>query len=813
MDKRTVFFVLLVGISFVGLNFFFSWQRDNENRLSMQQRAIQIEKEKLQNKANFEERTAKIGDLPVVTLYADSAQTKQLGFGIGGQDNTLTLLTWDNPLPQTIYVNGSPQKLATLEAVKEGPALYVSPTFQNFLIANLPQTGSYDVQLLTFPEGEPPQVYLGEYINGTLSIPSQVNLTQNALALYKTENGWLPLGFYEWHGRVFIELQNLPLLKGYIKAPPPPKIVNPAKEQRYYVLENAYQQLVFSNVGGSLVEINLPFESHKDKSSVVKEIGFDRILATDYPANAHFPGHPYLTFDSKEIHPPEKVGGYYPLLRRGIWNGKESKGISPQYYALNIVSEYPEMAELVYSVKEFTSTRIVFEAVQPHRKITKIFTLPEGSSSAPYSFDLQVNIEGDSRGLWLSSGIPEVELISNSSSPQIQYRLMRKGKAHVEKLDLPKVKEVVALSSIHPDWVTNSNGYLGVILDPLTDIGSGYKAAALLGTEVPTRLSVIDPQYEPYPTSKYPGYQVLLPFPTTSGSFSFRVYAGPFDEGVLKKVDAIYTDQTTGYNPDYIASWTFYGWFSFISEPFAKFLFVVMKFFYTLTHSWGFSIILLTVFLRLLLYPLNAWSIKSMRRMQQLSPEIQAIQAKHKKDPKKSQMEIMALYREKKVNPFTGCVPILIQIPFLIAMFDLLKSSFQLRGASFIPGWIEDLTAPDVLFSWKTPIFFIGNQLHLLPIFLGLIMFVQQRFFSATPVDPKNMTDQQRQQRAMGTIMTVVFTVMFYHFPSGLNLYWLSSMILGILQQWITNKMLDKKKGVEIIVTPIKKKLSTRKAK
>lgn len=195
--------------------------------------------------------------------------------------------------------------------------------------------------------------------------------------------------------------------------------------------------------------------------------------------------------------------------------------------------------------------------------------------------------------------------------------------------------------------------------------------------------------------------------------------------------------------------------------------------------------------------------------MQQLSPQIQAIQQKYKKEPKKAQIEIMSLYREKKVNPFTGCIPIIIQIPFLIAMFDLLKSSFQLRGAVFIPGWINDLTAPDVLFQWKTPIFFIGNQFHLLPILLGIVMFFQQRLMSSAPKDPNKMTDQQRQQKTMGTVMTVVFMVMFYHFPSGLNLYWLSSMLLGILQQVITNKFLDKKtKEPEVIVPKHKKKLA-----
>lgn len=815
MDKRTIVFVLLVGMTFFGLNLFFGHQRDAKSREELQRAQAKSAQTQMQQSAEIEKKTAKLSELPVVELYADMNKTTLLGYGLKSDGSTLTL-AWDAPLPESVYVDGKEQHLLTQDAVQSGPALYASSSFKHFNIAALPDEGTFDVQLITFPKQGTPNVYYGQLKEGDLSIP-QGFISDNALVLHKTTAGWLPIGFYESQGRLFVKLQSLPLLTNYVKLQGSFETngtLQKTREQKYFVLENAYQQIVFTNVGGSIVEINLPFEGENSAGSVVKEIGFDREIAKNYPANAHFPAHPYLTPGSAEVHPAGKIGGYYPLLRRGVWTNKGTIEIPPQYYALNIVSEYPEMASLIYEVKEFTPTSIVFEAVQPHRKITKTFTLKEGSNGAPYVFDLQVQIDGDSRGLWLSSGIPEVEIMSNNSSPQIQYRLSRKGKSEVQKLDLPKVKELVTVSSVSPDWAVDSNGYLGMILDPLSEIGAGFRATAIAGTQVPTRLSVIDPVHQLYPASKYPGYQVLFPLPTNGGTLKFRIFSGPFEESVLKVVDKIYSDPATGYNPDYIASWTFYGWFSFISEPFAKLLFIVMKFFHSVTNSWGFSIILLTVFLRLLLYPLNAWSIKSMRRMQQLSPQIQAIQAKHKKDPKKAQMEIMALYREKKVNPFTGCVPILIQIPFLIAMFDLLKSSFSLRGASFIPGWIDNLTAPDVIFQWETPIFFIGNQLHLLPILLGVVMFFQQRLSSTAPKDPSKMTDQQRQQKAMGSIMTVVFTVMFYHFPSGLNLYWLSSMLLGIFQQWVTNRVLDKKKeGVEVLVPVSKKKLATKKAK
>lgn len=563
------------------------------------------------------------------------------------------------------------------------------------------------------------------------------------------------------------------------------------EDEKFYVLETPYQQLVFSNYGGALAEVNLPFQTSKDEASVVKEIEFDRNMVLNHPYNALFPSVPYYT-PGKELSFHEKgvLGGYYPLLRRNLVEQPPRKTIriSPQYYALNIVSEYPEMAELVYQVKNFDDSSITFEANQYHRKITKTYTL--GELEGPYCLTLDIKVEGESRGLWLTSGVPEAEWISGGIAPTLKFRLTRNQKSDVEKIDLPS--NTTTVSSVYLDWICNSNGFLGMILDPLTPIDPGYRVQFVSGVTAPSRLLEIDEEYDRFKPDTLPGYATLLPLKTEGGSMKFRFFAGPFDSAILNGIDVKYSNPAIGYNPDYISCQTMHGWFTFISEPFAKFLFLLMNFFHTVTGSWAFSIILLTISLRIMLYPLNAWSSKSMARMQQIAPEITAIQAKHKKDPKAAQIEIVNLYRERGINPASGCLPLLIQMPFLVGMFDLLKSSFALRGAPFIPGWIDDLTAPDVLFSWNYPIFFIGTEFHLLPFLLGGVMFLQQRISAATPSDPALMTDQQRQQKAMGSMMTIVFTIMFYNFPSGLNIYWLSSMLLGIAQQWYTTKTLPK---------------------
>lgn len=580
--------------------------------------------------------------------------------------------------------------------------------------------------------------------------------------------------------------------------PSPAAVAKAERKEQFYVLENENQQLVFSTIGGSLAEINLPLLSSSHPQSVIRPIGFDHTMEKEYPANDHFPAYGYFTFNpaggAPLFHEEGSLGGYYPLLRRSIKSatGRLLTPIAPQHYSCNIVSEDPSVAQMLFQVKRFEKDLIEFEATNDERKITKTFRFPQDASSSPYCVDLTVKIEGDGRGLALTTGLPEVELISGSASPMLKYRILRGAKSQIEKVDLPKTS--VAFSSIEPDWVCSSNGFLGLILDPLSEVSNGFFANRVSGETAPTRLTLIDAQNDLYPASKYPGYEMQIPLRNSVQTTQFRLFAGPFDNTVLATVDQTLSNAKTGYNPDFKGVQSFDRWFGFISEPFSKFLFLLMNFFFTITHSWGISIILLTVALRVMLYPLNAWSIKSTVKMQLLAPEIAAIQAKNKKDPKRAQLEVMNFYREKGVNPFGGCFPMLIQMPFLIGMFDLLRSTFDLRGDSFIPGWITNLSAPDVLFSWHYPIFFFGTSFHLLPILLGAIMYLQQRLSSSLPKDKSALTEQQRNQKMMGNVMTLVFAVAFYHFPSGLNLYWLSSMGLGILQQWYTAKRMSAKK-------------------
>ncbi|MBS4168569.1 membrane protein insertase YidC [Parachlamydia sp. AcF125] len=835
MDKRTLLLVFSFTLILLFINQYFQQQNDESVRIWHQQQTAKKQEKVANLEALLQKHQNSTSELPVVSLFQQEGGKEFLSHGLLFEPFILALSWNKEAAPAEIYASPSPTDspkkfhLTFQQKGEEGLLVYQEAAEQPLPIPRFPEFGTYDLQLVTPLATQSPSylTQLGNYTDGHFSLPQEEltklkkqldehytpppTLMNTAIVLFKREGQAYPVAIYRKNSPALTYLSEMPDLSTQMIAPQS-SAQQAAQEELFYVLETPYQQLVFSNYGGALAEINLPVQSKQNPKSVVKEIEFDREMVAHHPNNAYFPAHPYFTpaegKDSQnfQYHTQGQLGGYYPLLRRDLFPSGNQKivRISPVHYAFNLISEYPEISHLVYTVKHFDHNSITFEANQGFRRITKTYTLEENEKNAPYCFNATIKIEGDSRGLWVTSGVPEVEIISGSPAPALKYRITRKGKSEVVSISPPS--DATTVTSIFPDWICNSNGFLGTILDPLTEIDPGLRVDHVSGIEVPSRLTVLGQQTDRFKAQDLPGYMTLLPLKSSGGTATFRMFAGPFASKVLKTVDTTFSNPETGYNPDYIACQSFHGWFSFISEPFAKFLFILMQFFYAVTGSWAFSIVLLTVALRIMLYPLNAWSTKSMLRLQQIAPEVKAIQERYKKDPKKAQLEVMNLYKERGVNPVSGCLPLLIQMPFLIGMFDLLKSTFELRGASFIPGWIDNLTAPDVLFSWATPIPLIGNQFHLLPILLGAVMWMQQRFMSSAPKDANQMTEQERQQRVMGNMMAVVFTVMFYQFPSGLNIYWLSSMLLGMLQQgWTSRKM--KKETAKILAAPLPPKV------
>ena len=214
-----------------------------------------------------------------------------------------------------------------------------------------------------------------------------------------------------------------------------------------------------------------------------------------------------------------------------------------------------------------------------------------------------------------------------------------------------------------------------------------------------------------------------------------------------------------------------YGWLTILAKP----LYWLLDKLFGFIGNWGWSIVALVVLLKIAFYWLNSQAYKSMGKMKAINPKIMEMRERLKDNPQQMQMEMMKIYREEKVNPLGGCLPIAVQIPFFIALYWVLLSSVEMRNAPWV-GWVHDLAAPDTAFGvW------FGVPIGLLPILMTATSLIQT-WLNPTPPDPI--------QAKMMWIMPLAFSVMFFFFPSGLVLYWLSNNILSIAQQWMINKQL-----------------------
>jgi YidC/Oxa1 family membrane protein insertase len=206
-----------------------------------------------------------------------------------------------------------------------------------------------------------------------------------------------------------------------------------------------------------------------------------------------------------------------------------------------------------------------------------------------------------------------------------------------------------------------------------------------------------------------------------------------------------------------------YGWLTIISQP----LFWVLSKIHGIVGNWGWSIVLLTVLIKLVFYKLSETSGKSMAKMRKLQPRMKSLQERYADDRQKLSAAMMDLYKKEKVNPAAGCLPILVQMPVFLALYWVLLESVELRQAPFML-WIQDLSSRDPYF--------------ILPLLMGITMFVQQKL-NPTPPDPV-------QARIM-QVLPFVFTVFFALFPAGLVLYWFVNNLLAILQQWHINRLVE----------------------
>jgi YidC/Oxa1 family membrane protein insertase len=239
--------------------------------------------------------------------------------------------------------------------------------------------------------------------------------------------------------------------------------------------------------------------------------------------------------------------------------------------------------------------------------------------------------------------------------------------------------------------------------------------------------------------------------PGANGRITVPLYAGPQEQDKLAKI-------APGLN--LVVD---YGWLTVIAAP----LFWVLETFHGIVGNWGWAIIILTVLLKLVFFPLSAASYKSMAKMRVLTPKLAKLKETHGDDKQRYNQEMMELYKREKINPLGGCLPILVQIPVFISLYWVLLGTVEMRGAPWL-GWIADLSAKD--------------PFYVLPLIMGVTMLVQTKL-NPTPPDPI--------QAKIMLLMPIVFTGMFLFFPAGLVLYWTVNNLLSIAQQWQITRMIE----------------------
>ena len=216
-----------------------------------------------------------------------------------------------------------------------------------------------------------------------------------------------------------------------------------------------------------------------------------------------------------------------------------------------------------------------------------------------------------------------------------------------------------------------------------------------------------------------------------------------------------------------------------------------MEFFYKLIPNWGVSIILMTILLKVAMFPLTKKSSVSTLKMQELQPRIKEIQDKYKNNPEKMNAEMGKFYKEAGYNPLSGCLPLLIQFPLIFAMFNLFNNYFEFRGAMFIPGWIPDLSVGDSIYIFPPTIPLIGGSaLRLLPI----IYVASQLLFTKITQTASANAAGGNSMKLMMYGMPLFFFFMFYNAPAGLLLYWTVSNFLQLIQQMFINKIMHAKR-------------------
>lgn len=435
-----------------------------------------------------------------------------------------------------------------------------------------------------------------------------------------------------------------------------------------------------------------------------------------------------------------------------------------------------------YALVSSTPDSAVYELTVPGMvKITRTYVLMKSDKDdyKPYTLDTKTSIEN-------ISGAPldlkEVFLVLGTVPPtasdvwgnNLALTLYDGEKAHFLRstefvdsdgfigIGSSKAKPYSSMILENTAWGAIKNQFFASVFTP-TD------RHANSGIAYPIVVDAAGQKYMKNAVAGLMGFQADTLEPGQSWNLDGTFYTGP------KELDRLFS---MGNYQEEVMN---YGWFGFVSRPLSRLMGWIHSWVAVVSPNWGWgwSIIILTIIVRGLMWPLTSIQIKSSQRMAKLAKPIKELKAKYKDDPRRVQQETMKLYSEYGINPLAGCFPVLIQIPIFIGLYYMLQTSAEIRFAHFL--WIKDLSLPDTIAGLPT---IFGMPIHLLPILNAIVTFTQMHI---TP-----MPNVDKTQAWMMKLMPLIMLLFFYTFPSGLVLYWLMQSLIGILQAIITRRGIDR---------------------
>ena len=405
--------------------------------------------------------------------------------------------------------------------------------------------------------------------------------------------------------------------------------------------------------------------------------------------------------------------------------------------------------------------------------LTQVFSLAENS----YLLKCHIALKNLSKDpvvlpffqLW-SAGVPPLLYLAGDTvyndPHHIEYSLSSSGKLTSINPAMKEEKFKAASVSSSVDWIGTSNKYFASILVPGKPFDGG---TAFTRTAAPIPNAPGENYYTPQVSGLYRNVTLL---PGVQTEMTFQSFTGPKSVEEISKLP----ETTIG-----VLHLSYFSIMEFLARPLVR----LLKYLKELCGSYGIAIILLTIIVRVIFWPVTQKANNSMRKMQKINPLVKELREKYKDNPQLMNQKLMELYRTEKVNPLGGCLPILLQIPVFLALYSALDAAVELRHVSFL--WATDLTKPDLV----GPAFLFGYGIHPLILIMTALMVWQQKMTPAAGMDPI--------QQKMMMAMPVVMLIMLYNLPSGLTLYWTVSQIFSIIQmkysQYLAKKEEEKESG------------------